>query len=230
MPTSLFRLTGLCLTLLLAAAPVRAQYIMEFAQTYNAPMSNFISATVVNNLGMINAAPAEKAAVPLRAASAPQTARSARELAQRFPAQYHARMEQLYTESFGVYRKLEAKFGWQSDDMAGALAAFVVGNYMVFAGTNVADDHFVAVAGQFRRNPGIASAFKNLKPQDLRAMYEQSAMVGTFMALTALAKEQKAQPPDVQARVRDSARANLQQVLGLDPARLRVGPQGLSVL
>lgn len=236
MPKSLVRrglrlsLSSLCLSMLLPAVVARAQYIMEFGETYSAPMSNFISGTVLNNLSMINTAPGQEGAPPLRAASAPQTARSARELAQRFPAAYHVKMAQLYTDSFAIYRKLEAKFGWPSDDMAGALAAFVVGNYMVYANTNVPDEHFVAVANQFRSHRGIAAAFRALKPHDLRAMYEQSAMVGTFMALTELAQGQTAQPAEVQARVRESARANLQQVLRIDPARLRVSAKGLTVL
>jgi hypothetical protein len=215
-------LASLCAAL--HSQPARAQYIMEFAQTYNAPMSNFISGTVMNNLGMINAASSGNG---LRAPSSPQIARSARELAQPFPQAQRAKLEQLFTQSYDIYRKIESKFGWQPDDMAGAFAAFVVGNYMVYADVNVEDAHYVAVAAQFRGNPAMEEAFAKLKPQDLRAMYEQSAMVGAFMALTYLSKAQHPQPPDVQARVREAARANLQQVLGLEPGRLQIGPQGL---
>lgn len=208
----------------LISPPAVAQYIMEFAQTYNAPMSNFISGTVVNNLGMINAASSANA---MRAPSAPQVSRSARELAQHFPQGQRPRLEQLFMQSFDIYRKIESKFGWQPDDMAGAFAAFVVGNYMAYADVNVEDEHYVAVAAQFRRNPAMTASFGKLTPQELRAMYEQSAMVGAFMALTQLSRKQHPQPPDVQARVREAARANLQQVLGIEPGRLQIGPQGL---
>ena len=189
--------------MLLSAAPARAQYIMEFAQTYNAPMSNFISATVVNNLGMINAGSPPKA---VRASHKPQIARSAQDLARHVPEDQRARLEQIFTQSYDIYRKIEAKFGWQQDDLAGAFAAFVVGNYMVYADANVADEHYVAVAAQFRNNAGMAKAFEKLKPHELRAMYEQSAMVGAFMALTYLSKAQHPQPPEVRAKVRATAR------------------------
>lgn len=229
-PARRWRLAAACMALLLPLA-AQAQYIMEFAQTYHAPMSNFITGTVMNNQAMIAAAdPGQRApasAAPVRARAAPQTARNARLLAQRFPSEHRAKLEQLFGESYALYRKLEAKFGWQEDDLAGALTAFVIGNYMVFAATDVPDDHVVAVASQLRANPGMAATFRKVGTEDLRTMYEQSAMVGTFMVLTELSRAKQPQPPEVQARVRDAARANLQQVLGVDPARLRIGAGGM---
>ena len=224
MPNAYRLILAACLTALVSAQPARAQYIMEFAQTYNAPMSNFISGTVVNNLGMINASSPVQAT---RASATPQVSRSAQKLAQLFPQDQRVKMEQIFAQSYDIYRKIEAKFGWQPDDLAGAFAAFVVGNYMVYTDANVADEHYAAVAAQFRGNAGMAQVFGKLSAHDMRAMYEQSAMMGAFMALTYLSKAQQPQPPEVQARLREAARANLRQVLGMDPGLLQIGPHGL---
>jgi len=219
---------------MLALPSARAQYIMEFAQTYNAPMSNFISISAMNNTAMNTAAQDGKggqapagASMGLRASSQPQLARNARTLALHVPEAQRPAMEKVYLRSFDVYRALEAKFSWQNDDLAGALAAFVVGNYMVMAQTDVRDEDFVAVADQLRRNRGMAAAFKSLSTNDVRAMYEQSAMVGAFMALAELSRKQQPLGAQEHANMIASARANLQQVLRSDPARLRIGPQGM---
>ncbi len=212
-------------------------YVMEFGQTYNAPMSNFISNSALNNLSMINATVPDakskktpQAAQHLdapRANAAAQLQRNATELAQRFPSAQRDPMAQAYLQSFDVYRKLEAKFGWSPNDVAGALAAFVVGNYMVLNGSDVPDAEFAAVADQLRRDPKINTTFSGQPSQTLRTMYEQSAMVGTFMALAQMSQKTTPQPPAQQANLRDSARANLKQVLGTDPERLQISAQGM---
>lgn len=232
-PARCWRLAAACAALLLPLA-AQAQYVMEFWETYAAPTSNFINLSALNNTAMINAATpkgsrASKPGQPLLAAENAQVAHNAHTLAQRMPAARRKEMEKIYADSFDIYRKLEAKFGWQAGDVAGALAAFVVGNYMAYSLANVPDDHFVAVARQFRGNADIAKAFGRLKPQELRTMYEQVAMVGTFMALTQMSTRQQVHPPEQLANVRAAAAANLKQVLGVDPARLQLGPDGMRI-
>ena len=63
--------------------------------------------------------------------------------------------------------------------------------------------------------------------QALRGLYEQCAMVGTFMALAQLSQKANPQPAAQQQHLRDAARANLQRVLGREPERLSLGPNGL---
>lgn len=162
-------------------------------------------------------------------AAEPQIQRNARELAQRFPAEHRLRMQQLYVQSFEAYRELEVRLGLRRDDLPSALATFVIGNYMVYAGVEVPDEQFAVVAEQFRRDPALLRNLGSQGAQQQRAAFEQSAMVGVFMAMAQMSQKHQPQPAAQRAHMRDSAQANLQQVLGVDPARLTVGAQGLTI-
>jgi hypothetical protein len=126
-----------------------------------------------------------------------------------------------------VYGQLSKKLGIPQRDMAGSLAAFIVGNYIVMNQTDVPDDVFKAVGSQLRSQEGLREINKRVKAAQLRTLYEQSAMVGTFMALTWKSHQASPQPPAVWDNVRDSARANLQAVLRTDPSTLRLDKNGM---
>ncbi|MQA42385.1 DUF6683 family protein [Rugamonas aquatica] len=218
--------------LLLTAWPAQAQWLGQDYATYGVPMSNFIQLATIHNLNMIDAAtPGDKksapasAPAPLRAEAPPAVQRNAQELAQRFPAAQRAPMAQAYQDSMEVYQKIEAKMGWSRNDVGGAIAAFVVGNYMAMRDTEVADEEFAAVARQMRNHPRLAGSFKQQSAASLRNLYEQSAMVGTFMALAQKSLQQTPQPTQ-QANLRAAARENLKLVLGADPERLRISARG----
>ncbi|OEZ97476.1 DUF6683 family protein [Duganella sp. HH101] len=216
--------------LLMAAWPAQAQWLGQDYASYGVPMSNFIQLATIHNLNMIDAAtPGDKksaaAPAPLRAEAPPAVQRNAQELAQRFPAAQRAPMAQAYQDSMEVYQKIEAKMGWSRNDVGGALAAFVVGNYMAMRDTEVADEDFAAVARQMRNHPRLAGSFRQQSAASLRNLYEQSAMVGTFMALAQKSLQQTPQPTQ-QANLRAAARENLKLVLGADPERLHIGARG----
>lgn len=177
-------------------------------------------------------APGATAAVGSQAPVAnapPQVAKNAREIAQRFPQAQQAAMQSTLAQSLEVYQKLEAKFGWTRNDVAGAVAAFLVGNYMVMTGAQVPDEDFVAVAQQLRASPQLRNTLNRQTPQALRDFYEQQAMVGTFMALAQMSNEKQPLPADRLAHLRDSARANLRMALKRDPAGMTIGPAGMTV-
>lgn len=159
----------------------------------------------------------------------PQVQHNARELAQRFPAEHRLRMQQAYVQSFDAYRELEDRLGLKRDDLPSALATFVIGNYMVYAGVDVPDEQFAIVAEQLRQTPALLRAVGSQSPQQQRSAFEQNAMVGVFMAMAQMSQKQQPQPAEQRAHLRDSAQANLQQVLGVDPARLRLGKEGLHI-
>jgi len=71
---------------------------------------------------------------------------------------------------------------------------------------------------------GLASASSAEK----REMYESLAILGTYMALTREAL-QKSPDAKLKANMQRSARAYLEQFLRIDPNRLRIGPEGLTV-
>lgn len=216
------RILACAAAMCLATASVSAQQVIEPARGADAPMANVISGAAGGKPATAGAA----AAAP-RADAAPQLQRNAQELAGAFPAAQRDRIAQAFIDSFEVYGKLEQKFGWPRNDLAGALAAFVVGNYMVLSGTEVPDAQFVAVANQLRARTG--GMFDRQTPAALRALYEQSAMVGTFMVLAQLSQQQQAQPPEQRANLQAAARANLEAVLRTEPERLRIGAQGLTL-
>jgi len=169
----------------------------------------------------------EKQAPPLLAPAGTAVQANARELAARFPAEQRARLEQAFRQSMDIYGQLTTKLDMPQRDMAASLAAFIVGNYMVMHEADVPDEVFKAVAAQLREQSGLRAMGKRVKSDQLRTLYEQSAMVGTFMALTWKSQQQTPQPPQVWANVRDAARANLQTVLRADPSRLRLDTAGM---
>lgn len=175
------------------------------------------------------AAPHMPADSPLRAPARSAVGTNALELAARFPIAQRPQMEQAFRRSMDVYTQLEKKLGLPERDMAGSLAAFLVGNYMVLNDVDVSDDAFRAVARQLREQGAMQSSLRRVDAPQLRNMYEQTAMMGTFMALAHKSEQQNPQSPEAAAHLRDAARANLEAVLRIAPARLAIGDTGLSV-
>ncbi|MTW14479.1 hypothetical protein GM658_28080 [Pseudoduganella eburnea] len=213
----------------LAAAPSsRAQGLVGLGMDYpatTAPLINFANMAVMNNNSMNTGASAVER--PARMMGRPAVQRNAQELARMFPAASRAKMTQGFEQSMDVYQQVAAKMGWQRDDLEGALAAFIVGNYMVFANREVQDAEFAAVAEQLRRGGGARRLAEKQSAEALRNLYEKSAMVGAFMALAYKSQQQKVQPEHVAANLRNSARENLKRVLGTDPDRLQIGERGV---
>lgn len=206
-----------------------AQYIMEFAQTYAAPTSNFISNTFLNQEALINATrpDAPRSAARLAALGAPQVERSATELAQAAPAAQRARLEKIYVQLMPGYQQLERKLGWPAEDVAGAMAALLAGNYMAMTGTELSDEAVSAAGNQLRASASVQRMLGQLSAADRRRLYEQCAMLGTFMALANKTSQQ--QPANVVANLRQSARENLRVVLGNAADNLRFSPQGIQL-
>lgn len=226
----LFGLLGLCAAL--TAPAVHAEGLLGFGLDYphtTAPLINFSHFSAVNNNIMINAAREQAAqeAKRTRVTAQPAVQRNAQELARIFPSARQSEMARVFQQSMDVYRQVAAKMGWQRDDVDGAMAAFIVGNYMVFANREVQDAEFAAVADQLRQGGGMRRLASERGPEAMRNLYEKSAMVGTFMALAYKSQQQKAQPEHVAANLRNSARENLKLVLGTDPERLRIGERGI---
>lgn len=172
-----------------------------------------------------NVAPPAPAGVSPRADAQAQFARTARELAMIFPADKRHLMEQGYNESMQVYQQIESKMGWPRNDVSGAIAAFIVGNYIMLTGEEISDEQFAAVANQLRR---ASADLARQDPTLLRSMYEQCAMVGTFMF--AAHKSLQKQPQPMQHKhLRDAARENLRLALGTDPERLQMGLGGFGL-
>ena len=208
----------------------RADYPMiEFAQTYPAPTSNFISNTFLNQQAMINATrpDAARSDKPMPPMAAPQVERSAAELTQSAPAAQRAKLEKVYGQLMPGYHELERKLGWPQDDVAGAMAAVLAGNYMAMTGTELSDASVTAAGNQLRASAAVQNLLTQLSLADRRRLYEQCAMLGTFMALANQAARQ--QPANVAANLRQSAHENLRVLLGDAADTLRFTDRGLQL-
>lgn len=217
----------------LAAPASRAQGLVGLGLDYPytaAPLINFAHMSAMNNNAMINAANSARQRGRDIASVPPAVKRNAQELARVFPASRQASMVQVFVQSMDIYETIEAKMGSPRNDLEMAMAAFIVGNYMVFANREVSDDEFKAVAEQLRQAGGTSRLREKERPETLRNLYEKSAMVGAFMALAYKSQQQKAQPEQVAANLRQSARENLKIVLGADPERLRIDGRGVKLV
>lgn len=156
-------------------------------------------------------------------------AATARSLAASYPAPQRKQIEATFTEALRSYRQIEAKFGIPGNDVAGAVAAFLAGNYMAYRDVDFPDRHFGTLVAQMRGVLAANPAFLRASPAEKRQAYEQMATLGTFMAMTR--ETVKRQPPEAGAvrHFRDAARANLEQFLKTDPDRLTIGEDGLVI-
>jgi len=172
-------------------------------------------------------ASAAKKAPPILPKSRPAVQANAHKLAQHFPSNKRAEMEKIYVQSMDVYLQVEKKMGWTPRDMAGGLAAFLVGNYMVLKNTEVSDEEFNAVARQMRAQNKLQDVNFRNDADKVRDVFEQSAMIGAFMALAYKSHQQQPQPPAVYENMRNAAKENLQLVLKGDPANLLIDKNGM---
>jgi len=125
------------------------------------------------------------------------------------------------------YRQIESGFGLPEQDAAGAVAAFIAGNYMAYRDVDFPDGNFPALVVQMRAvietNPGFA----NGSEADKRILYEQLAVAGMQMALQ---REQLKRQPDsaLRAQLIQAAKTQLEGFLKTDVTRLRIAEHGLS--
>lgn len=212
-----FLLAALSLAAVQAAQAQMAGYGMQYSNVTVWPVPDLRVQTPYSGA----------AAAPVRTSAAPAAKANARILAQAFPPKKQFEMQQAYLQSMELYLQIEKKMGWTSRDMAGGLAAFLVGNYMVLNDAEVSDEAFQAVAKQLRREPGMQALVGKQDAAALRDAFEQSAMVGTFMALAYKSSQQTPQTPAVQEKLRNAARENLKLVLRTDPATVQIDNGGM---
>lgn len=171
-------------------------------------------------------------AVPTRistlAPGGPQTGANARQLAQAMPAAQREQMAKVYLQSFDTWRQLERKLGLPANDVAGAIAAFIAGNYMAYYNVEVPDATYHRLVAQMRSALADSRGFARASPSDKRRLYEQMAMVGTFMAVARLSFQQKPNPAAEQ-NFRDAAAANLEAALKVPADQVRITEGGLTL-
>ena len=126
------------------------------------------------------------------------------------------------------YEQIEARFGLPRRDAAGAVAAFIAGNYMAYRDVDFPDSSFPSLVAQMRKvitaNPG----FVNGSLADKRTLYEQMAVIGMQMALQR--DQLKRQPdPKQRAQMMSLGKSQLEQFLKSDVTGLVITAHGLAM-
>jgi hypothetical protein len=157
-------------------------------------------------------------------ASAP----AAKRLVASYPPEQQPQVAQAMAELLARYRALEERFGLEPNDVAGAVAAFVAGNYMAYRDVEFPDAGFMPLVRQMR---GVIAALPQLRDASdaqKQQLYEEMAVVGMHMALQRA--ELRGASAAAKAQLRRTAKAHLDQFLQTDCSRLALGDNGLGAL
>jgi hypothetical protein len=149
-------------------------------------------------------------------------------LARAYPAAQRTQAEQVFSQSLQTWHGLESQFGLRRNDMGGALAAFVAGNYAAYRDQPLPDALFKPLVRQMQAALLHSGALERVDAAQKQVLYEHLAILGTWMLAT---REALQKQPDarVAANMKAAARGYLQQALGLDAERMRLTDQGLVV-
>jgi hypothetical protein len=228
--------TSLLAAVLVAASTAASAQMMlsPVYATYGAPMSNFLSSSYLLNQSALAATRSKSRSSGGTASSnapgfSPSSAPIApRKLAASYPPAQRADAEKLFVQTLEGYHGIEQKFGLRRNDIAGAVAAFIAGNYIAYHDQPFPDAHFGPLVRQMRDRMAGVAALRSATDAERQEMYEQLAILGTYMALTRDAL-QKTPDPKLKDGMKRAARNYLQQFLRIDPDRIRIGPEGLTV-
>jgi hypothetical protein len=149
-------------------------------------------------------------------------------LAAQYPQPRRAEAERVFAEALQGYRKLEGQFGIPRNDLAGAVAAFIAGSYMAYNDVDFPDEHFKPLVAQMRRTISGNAEFQQASNAEKQEMYENMAILGTFMALTREALKERPDP-QLASNMRQAAKGNLEQFLKTDADKVRITSQGLVI-
>jgi hypothetical protein len=147
-------------------------------------------------------------------------------LASSYPPAQRARVEELFKELLSGYHKIESQFGIPRNDVGGAVAAFLAGSYMAYRDVDLPDQNFLALVNQMRLVLASNGEFARTSDAEKQELYEQMAILGTYMALTRDALKQR---PDarVARNMQRAAKRYLEQLLKTDADRVQLTASGL---
>jgi hypothetical protein len=156
-----------------------------------------------------------------------QIAANAADLATHFPPDARARMKTTYVQAFDAFKQFERKLHLTDNDVANGVSAYIAGNYMVLHGMEIADADFLKIVSQVRQALLQNRGFQQVPAAQKRRLYEQTAMVGMFMAIAQISRRTASEDPDAVRNLQNSSRANLELVLGKRAANLRIDGEGM---
>ncbi len=116
----------------------------------------------------------------------------AKRLVASYPPQQREQVAKEMSDLLARYREIEARFGLAPNDVAGAVAAFVAGNYMAWRDVEFPDAAFAPLVQQMRGVIAAQPRFRDATDAEKQQLYEEMAVVGMHMALQLLARGQVA--------------------------------------
>jgi hypothetical protein len=150
----------------------------------------------------------------------------AAKLAQNYSPATRAEAERVFRELLEKFPQLMRQLGVPPNDIASAVSAFVAGSYMAYRDVDFPDEHFKPLVNQVRQiidsNPDFAKASAGERQE----LYEQMAILGTFMATTQMALKERPNPQTA-ANMRKAAKGYLEEFLKTDADRVQITAQGL---
>lgn len=201
---------------------------------FGAPASNFLSSSrLVQQVGTgaVQAAQSAQdagAAAPGIIVNRSGISTAPKKLAAAYPEKGRAEAERVFASLLALYPKVEQKFGIPANDLAAAVALFLVSSVEAYRGVSVEPEQFKALAAQLRAamnaNPDIAKT----RDAEKQEMYEQTAIIGMF--LQGIQEALKQTPnPQVAANMKVAAKNYLEQFLKTDPDQVAITARGLAI-
>jgi hypothetical protein len=160
------------------------------------------------------ATPASKKTKHTLAPSA-ATAKWPKKLAKNFPKEQRKEWERAFKFSLNTYQKLAKQLKIPKNDIAGAVAAYIAGNYMAYHDTEFSDQDFLVLVDQMRSLLINIPEFKKAKKPAKRDFYELMAIGGMFMAIANLDLQQQPDQSSTE-KLRLTAKENLEQFFSTD--------------
>lgn len=173
--------------------------------------------------------PAAKVSATATLAPAAAASSAPRLLAAPYPVEQRPKFEQAFAQSLLTYQQLESKLGIPKNDVAGAVSAFLAGNYMAYRDISLPDPHFMQLVKQMRAVLVANSEFIRSSPAQKCEMYEQMAIIGTLMAVSQVEIKRGNHDPNVTRNFQQSAKTNLEQFLKTSADRIHIDEGGLAI-
>lgn len=152
----------------------------------------------------------------------------AHRMAAAYPAKAQAAAEDLFDTLLETHDEVQAQFGVPPNDLAGALASFIAGNWMAMNNVPFPDKNFQPLVRQMRSILEASPEFSDLTNAERQEIYQNLAINGMFMA-AAQARLEDHPDQAFEASMRAAGRSNLEEWLSADPSGLKINSKGLEL-
>ena len=145
-----------------------------------------------------------------------------------YPPESRAQVAKVFNSLLTGYSSIETQFGVEHGDLAGAVAAFLVGSYMGYRNVDFPDENFKPLVNQMRKIIGANADYARASLAEKQEMYEQMALLGVYMATTQMALKERPDP-QIASNMKQAAKGYLEQFLKADADRVQITAQGLVI-